>query len=59
MDEILVGWTKDISGDLSIRTQARYRKGDHFWEDVPNNIYLHANPRRGTHLDDALHPLPL
>jgi hypothetical protein len=44
MDEILVGWTKDVSSDLSIRAQARYRKGDHFWEDVPNNIYLHANP---------------
>lgn len=44
IDEVLVGWTKDVSGDLTVRAHARYRKGDHFLEDVPNDIYLHGSP---------------
>jgi len=44
VDEWLIGWTKDVSGELSIRAHARYKKGDHFLEDVPNDIYLNANP---------------
>ena len=44
VDEWLIGMTKDLSGDLSIRAHARYKKGDHFLEDVPNDIYLNANP---------------
>ncbi|MDH3274203.1 MAG: carboxypeptidase regulatory-like domain-containing protein [Gammaproteobacteria bacterium] len=44
VDEWLIGWTKDVSGELSIRAHARYKKGDHFLEDVPNDIYLYGNP---------------
>ncbi len=44
VDEWLIGWTKDVSGELSIRAHARYKKGDHFLEDVPNDIYLNGNP---------------
>ncbi len=47
IDEFLVGWTKDISGDLVVRTHLRHRKGRNFWDDVPNNIYLHSNPPPG------------
>jgi hypothetical protein len=47
IDEFLVGWTKDFSDELSVRVHARYRKGDHFLEDVPNDIYLHGNPPPG------------
>jgi hypothetical protein len=47
VDEWLIGMTKDVSGDLTIRAHARYKKGDHFLEDVPNDIYLNGSPPEG------------
>jgi hypothetical protein len=54
VNEWLVGWTKDLSSELSVRAHARYRKGGHFWEDVPNDIYLHANPPPGIPREEVI-----
>jgi hypothetical protein len=47
VDEYLLGITHDFSGDLTLRAHVRHKKGGHFWEDVPNDIYLNANPPAG------------
>ncbi len=43
IDELLLGMTKDVSGDLSIRAHVRYRKGDHFWEDTNNDARVNMD----------------
>ena len=47
IDEYLVGMTKEVSDELIVRAHVRHRKGGHFWEDVPNDIYLNGNPPAG------------
>jgi hypothetical protein len=47
IDEYLVGWTKDFSGELTLHAHARYRKGAHFWEDTNNNARVDFQPPPG------------
>jgi len=35
-NEFMIGTTQDISGDLTVRAHARYKKSYHFWEDTWN-----------------------
>jgi len=36
IDEYLVGWTSQVSNELTLRAHARYREGANFWEDTGN-----------------------
>ncbi len=47
IDEILLGWTMDVSGDLLLRAHARYREGGHFWEDTSNTDRVNLDPPPG------------
>jgi hypothetical protein len=40
IDEFLIGTAHQITPEWSARVYARYRKGDHFWEDTNNNARL-------------------
>lgn len=51
IDEYLVGWTKDMSSELTLRAHVRYRKGGHFWEDTNNNARVDFEPPAGVPRD--------
>jgi len=36
IDEFTIGTTKSVTDELFVRAHARYREGDHFWEDTWN-----------------------
>ncbi|PCI59841.1 MAG: TonB-dependent receptor [Gammaproteobacteria bacterium] len=36
IDEFTIGTTKSVTDELYVRAHARYRKGQHFWEDTWN-----------------------
>lgn len=40
IDEITVGTTKAITDRFQLRGHTRYREGQHFWEDMPNNARI-------------------
>ena len=42
IDEITLGTTKSVSNELYIRAHARYREGQHFWEDTWNGSRLYG-----------------
>src|SRR5204863_1472778 len=37
VNEYMLGTAQQINNHWSARLYSRYRRGDHFWEDVPNN----------------------
>jgi hypothetical protein len=43
IDEYLIGTAHQITPQWSARVYARYRKGEHFWEDTNNNARLVFN----------------
>jgi hypothetical protein len=47
IDEFLIGWTMDVSGDLTVRAHTRYREGKHFWEDTNNDARVNFGPPAG------------
>ncbi len=47
IDEYLLGWTMDVSSDLSVRAHVRHRKGSHFWEDTNNSARVDFFPPAG------------
>lgn len=42
IDEITLGTTKALTDRLQLRGHTRYREGQHFWEDMPNNARIAA-----------------
>ncbi len=54
IDEFLVGWTSEVSGDLLVRAHVRYREGDHFWEDTNNNARSRFEPPPGIPTEDYI-----
>lgn len=44
IDEITIGTTKALTDRLQLRAHTRYREGQHFWEDMPNNARIAAYP---------------
>ena len=37
VDEYLVGYSKQMTNEWTLKTHARYRYGFNFWEDTNNN----------------------
>jgi len=54
IDEYLIGWTSDVSGDLTLRAHVRYRKGGNFWEDTNNNARSRFLPPPGIPTEDYI-----
>ena len=54
IDEFLVGWTSEVSGDLLVRAHVRYREGDNFWEDTNNNARSRFEPPPGIPTEDYI-----
>jgi len=54
IDEFLVGWTSEVSGELLVRGHVRYREGDHFWEDTNNNARSRFEPPPGIPTEDYI-----
>lgn len=44
IDEITIGTTRAITDRFQLRGHTRYREGQHFWEDMPNNARIAAYP---------------
>jgi hypothetical protein len=44
VDEFLVGTSRQINPNWSMRAYGRYREGSHFWEDTNNNARVAFNP---------------
>ncbi len=42
INEFTIGTTKAVSQELFLRAHARYRKGEHFWEDTWNGSRLYG-----------------
>jgi hypothetical protein len=42
-DEWLIGMTKEVSSEFTLRAHARYRKSYNFWEDTNNNARTYIN----------------
>jgi len=53
-NEFLIGTTQDISGDLTVRAHARYRKSYHFWEDTWNWSRQYYEEGRGGNAPDYI-----
>ncbi len=43
IDEFLIGWTSQVSDELTVRAHARYRGGANFWEDTGNTHRISAS----------------
>ncbi len=54
IDEYLIGWTTDVSDELTLRAHVRYRKGGHFWEDTNNNARSRFLPPAGIPTEDYI-----
>lgn len=54
IDEFLVGWTSEVSGELIVRAHVRYREGDNFWEDTNNNARSRFLPPPGIPTEDYI-----
>jgi carboxypeptidase family protein len=54
IDEFLVGWTSEVSGELLVRAHVRYREGENFWEDTNNNARSRFLPPPGIPTEDYI-----
>lgn len=48
VDEYTIGTTKMVTNQLFVRSHFRYRKGSHFWEDMPNDARLYGDYTGGS-----------
>jgi len=54
IDEIIVGYSKQVNSGLTLKTHARYREGKNFWEDTNNNARSRFAPPPGIPTEDYI-----
>ncbi len=54
IDEVVLGYSTQLEGGWALKTHARYREGQDFWEDTNNNARSRFEPPPGIPTEDYI-----